>query len=54
MILTETNTPLKKESLISLDKGERLLKLFIVVKENFDVVLNDIIEMEVDGFLINK
>lgn len=54
MITTETNTPLKKESLISLDKGERLLKLFIVVKEDFNVVLNDIIEMEVDGFLINK
>ena len=53
MILTETS-PLKKDSLISLDKGERLLKLYMVVKEDFDIVLNDIIEMEVDGFLINK
>lgn len=51
---TESNTPLKKESIIAIDSGERLLKLFLIVKEDFDIILNDLIEMEVDGFLVSK
>lgn len=54
IISTESNTPLKKESIITIDNGARLLKLYLIVKEDFDIVLNDLIEMEVDGFLVSK
>lgn len=54
MLTTDIGSPVKRDNFFHEGSTVRMLKMYLIVKEEFDIVLNDIIEMKVDGFLINK
>lgn len=51
---TDSKSILSKDKFLLVGKKDSTLNLFLVVKEDFDLVLNDLLVLEIDGFKISK
>lgn len=53
-IRTDSNSILGKDKLLLTGWKDTILTLFLTVQEDFDIILNDLLVLEIDDFKINK